>query len=354
MLHLIKKAAKRVAPASLLRVLRRSWESVWDWLAVVRLSLYFIIARKLLPKTLLYFGFAPGDDLLCTTVLRELRHRGDTRVLMVSDHPQLFAGNPDPAHVQKLWSRYGRDGSAVSICRRFAWLWGGRFRRIEYAPMEGQDRRRVPSRHIVAEMCARADIAGRIIIRPYLFLTEAEKAAATWARGHIVIQSSGMAARHPMRNKQWFEEHFQEVVEDIGREFDVIQLGSPSDPILEGVKDLRGANTMRESAAILYHARLYIGTVGFLMHLARAVECPSVIVFGGREAPWQSGYISNRNLYSPVPCAPCWRGNICDHDRQCMKNISTTDVTAAIREMLARPRDPLPVETVDIAPAGSG
>ena len=72
-----------------------------------------------------------------------------------------------------------------------------------------------------------------------------------------------------------------------------IQIGSTADPPLQRVRDLRGATGIREAAAILYHARLYVGTVGFLMHLARAVECPSVIVFGGREAPWQSGYVCN-------------------------------------------------------------
>jgi hypothetical protein len=86
------------------------------------------------------------------------------------------------------------------------------------------------------------------------------------------------------------------------------------------------------------------------MHVARAVECPSVIVFGGREAPWQTGYICNFNLYSAVPCAPCWRSNTCEIDRQCMRDISVDDVVSAIRQMLERPRNPLPIETVYIAP----
>jgi hypothetical protein len=89
------------------------------------------------------------------------------------------------------------------------------------------------------------------------------------------------------------------------------------------------------------------------MHLARAVECPSVIVFGGREAPWQSGYICNFNLYSAVPCAPCWRWNSCDFDRKCMSDISVADVVLAINQMFGKPRGPLALETVEIIP-GSG
>ena len=97
-----------------------------------------------------------------------------------------------------------------------------------------------------------------------------------------------------------------------------------------------------------------VGTVGFLMHLARAVECPAVIVYGGREAPWQSGYVSNLNIYSAVPCAPCWRWNSCDFDRKCMTDISVSDVVCAIRQMVNSSRGPLPVQTMEIMPGMPG
>ena len=89
------------------------------------------------------------------------------------------------------------------------------------------------------------------------------------------------------------------------------------------------------------------------MHLARAVECPSVVIFGGRVAPHQIGYTCNLNLYSALPCAPCWRTNTCDFGRQCMKDISAVDVVTAIRQMLERPRGPLAVDVAEIAAAGS-
>jgi len=343
-----KARVKFILPPTIRQAARDFWENLRDWVGVFRLRLNFIGARAPLPKVLLYFGFAPGDDLLCTAVLRELRKRGRDGLLMVSDHPDLFVGNPDPAYVLPLWARYYRDGSTASICRRFVQIWGGQFTRLEYAPLDGEDRRRVPSRHIVAEMCARAGIDGPVAIRPYLVTDPEERSAAVWARGQIVIQSSGMAARHPMLNKQWYQERFQNVVDALAGEVDFIQLGAASDPALRHAKDLRGATSVREAATILHHARLYVGTVGFLMHVARAVECPSVIIFGGREAPWQSGYVCNSNLYSAVPCAPCWRANTCEFDRQCMRDISVEDVVSAIRQMMERPRAPLAVETVDI------
>jgi hypothetical protein len=353
MLKGTKALARLILPPSAVRVVRDLWEDLRDWVGVIRFSLSFVATRAPLPRVLLYFGFAPGDDLLCTAVLRELRKHGRDRLLMVSDHRELFAGNQDPTYVRPLWTRYYRDGSTVAICRRFVRFWGGEFTRPEYAPLDGEDRRKPPRRHIIAEMCARVGITGPVEIRPYLALSDDEKLSATWAQGKIVIQSSGMAARHPMLNKQWYQERFQGVIDALAEEVDFIQLGSVTDPMLQNAKDLRGATGIREAAAILHHARLYVGTVGFPMHLARAVECPSVILFGGREAPWQSGYICNLNLYSAVPCAPCWRANTCDFDRQCMRDISVADVVSAIRQMIERPRNPLAVETVDITPDNS-
>ena len=351
MLRGAKTLAQLILPQPACRAIRDLWEDLRDWVAVFGFWVRFAAKRAPLPKTLLYFGFRPGDDLLCTALLRELRKRGKDGLLMVSDHRALFAGNHDPTYVRPLWARYYRDGSTVAICQRFAQIFGGQFTRPEYAPLDVEDRRKQPRRHIIAEMCARVDITGPVTIRPYLALSDEERSLATWASGHIVIQSSGLAARHPMLNKQWHADRFQGVVDALAGELSIIQLGSSEDPPLQHVNDLRGTTSIRETAAILSHARLYVGTVGFLMHLARAVECPSVIVFGGREAPCQSGYICNSNLYSAVPCAPCWRANTCEFDRRSrMSDISVDDVVSAIRQMLQRSRNPLAVETVDISP----
>ena len=100
--------------------------------------------------------------------------------------------------------------------------------------------------------------------------------------------------------------------------------------------DLRGQTSLRETAAILASSQLFVGQVGFLMHLARAVDCRSVIVYGGRETPEQSGYPCNVNLYSPVACSPCWRLNSCPFDRICLDMINADDVIAGVEQQVAR------------------
>jgi len=293
------------------------------------------------PDSLIYFGISPGDDLLCTAVLHELAIRRREKNWMMSNYPELFAGNTSVAYVVPVEDRY----------REYAGLFGSKYEFLQYAAVSPeQDMSVPPARHIIAELCASAKITGRIALRPYFFTTETEKKKYNWAQGMIAIQSSGLAAKQPMRNKQWFPERFQEVVSSLKRDFKFVQLGSAGDPPLNDVVDLRGKTSIRESAAVLANCRLQVGTVGFLMHLARAVECPAVIIYGGREAPWQSGYGCNVNLYSAVPCAPCWLWNRCDYNRVCMDTITAQEVIGAVEQIASQKRDSLKVEYYELTP----
>jgi ADP-heptose:LPS heptosyltransferase len=192
-----------------------------------------------------------------------------------------------------------------------------------------------------------------VTLCPYLFLTDAERAAGRLAPKQIALHSSGMSARTVMKNKEWFADRMQQVVHALRGDYTLVQLGSAQDPPLDGCLDLRGKTTTRESAAILANSRLFLGQVGFLMHLTRAVDRPAVIIYGGREMPWQSGYSCNTNLYTPLACSPCWRWNACDNpiERQCMRLIGVDEVVSAVRERDARADEPLTEDTDDIPPS---
>ena len=128
-------------------------------------------------------------------------------------------------------------------------------------------------------------------------------------------------------------------------DFDFVQVGDPADPPLDGVRDLRGKTSLRQTAAVLQASAVFVGQVGFLMHLARAVDCRSVVVYGGRERPDQTGYVANENLYTPLPCSPCWRENACDFGRECMDRITPDVVVEAVLRQAEKSGQPLPVET---------
>ena len=163
---------------------------------------------------------------------------------------------------------------------------------VQTVPALDQDE--PPDRHIAAIMCRKAGISGDIFIRPYIYLTDAEKRSGRIAKNHIAIQSSARAARFHYSTKEWFADRFQLVVNALKGKYSIVQLGSGGDPPLAGTIDLRGKTSLRQSAAILSQALVFIGLVGGLMHLSRAVDCRSVIVYGGRELPASIGLYCQR------------------------------------------------------------
>lgn len=309
-----------------------------------KLSLYAWGAIQTLrlgrPDLSLGFFGGIGDDLLCTAAIDEWLQRDTRRLWFFTRYPGLYAHYdrrvrlvPENARYQQLALRLGRP-----------------MRALAYSTYDCTTDRDSPVReHIIVEMCRRAGLTGRIRLRPHLALTARELAQARPWSNCIAVQTSGLTAAVPMRNKQWRISRLQLVADHFAtRGCHIVQLGSAADPLLVGATDLRGRTSLRESAAVLAGARLFVGIAGFLMHLARAVECPGVIVYGGREPPELTGYICNSNLTNRPECAPCWQRNRCDYDHRCMEAISAASLIDAVTLMLAQPRGPLAEEIIHL------
>jgi hypothetical protein len=292
------------------------------------------------PDHVIFFGQGIGDDLLCTAVARELKKRGARKIAMLSRHAALFEHNAD----------------LLSVCNGGADV-AGRLRHWGYSCIIPQysisdpenDRDIFVQEHLIATMCRIAGLTGSIDLRSYITLLAAEKKAGRRFAKQAVIQSSGRAAgRGLITNKNWFPDRYQAVSDQIADSMPMIQLGEDTDPPIRGALDWRGKTSLRESAAILACSEVFIGQVGFLMHLARAVDCRSVIVYGGREDPFVSGYRVNENVVGRTICSPCWQRNRCDYGHECMRMIEADAVVAAVRRQLERVGTPLEVERVDL------
>lgn len=268
-----------------------------------------------------------GDDLICSCIFRELKKRGSPSIAFATQYPSLFERNHDVNEVISI--RNTRSDKWLQLGLPFV-----RMAYANYNPVTDGDE--PPAEHILIKLLRLAGAKGPAELRPYVFLTKEEFAAGKLADGQVVMQSSGLSGAFAMRNKEWFPHRFQEVCSELRTDVQVIQLGSKDDPKLEGALDLRGKTSLRESAAILANSYVFIGLVGFLMHLARAVDCRSVIVYGGREKPSQTGYVANKNLYTQVKCAPCWLRNPCDYDRKCMDVITSRQVIDAAADQISR------------------
>jgi hypothetical protein len=289
-----------------------------------------IVKAGRLPDIAISIRGGLGDDIICGVVARELRKRGSRRVWQFTRFSDLFTGNSDLVTVPE-------DPRVHRLCD----LIGIRHLELTYS--------HPPRTHIISAMCAMAGIRGEVELYPRIFLSEKEKQAGKRVPGRqIAIQSANFQAHWPVRNKQWPVERFQMVADALKDDFNLVQLGTPSDPLLQGALDLRGKTTPRQLAGVLAASHVFVGLVGALMHMARAVDCRSVIVFGGREHPSQSGYAANENLYWSGACAPCWEANACDFDRMCMKEITPEVVIAAARRLAEMSGEPLAVDRVSV------
>ena len=246
------------------KVKRRAKAALWSIGTIVRYGV---------PKLLISLKGGIGDHLLCTAVFRELRKRKFDNLWMMSNHAELFSNNSDVDLVVPEDRRYIRLAQA--------------FNREEfdacYTPyLIEQDQDVPPEKPIIALLCQKVGMTGKVLLRPYMTLDEREQAAMKPLPRQIAIQSSGLSARYPMANKEWDPTRFQTVIDTLKSEFNFVQIGSRSDFPLNDVRDLRGKTSIRETAAVLKNSILFIGLVWAPMHIARAVDCRSVIVYGGR------------------------------------------------------------------------
>jgi heptosyltransferase I len=101
------------------------------------------------------------------------------------------------------------------------------------------------------------------------------------------------------------------------------------------VLNLAERTTLRHLIAIFSECAVAFGPDSGPMHIAAAVGCPIVSLWGAtaavRSAPW--GF-ADYTLSGAIPCAPCYLRE-CPIGRECMHRIAPADVAATIRRALA-------------------
>jgi heptosyltransferase-3 len=100
--------------------------------------------------------------------------------------------------------------------------------------------------------------------------------------------------------------------------------------------NLCGRLSVRESAALLARARVYLGHDSGPMHLAAAVGTPCVAVFSSRNLPGEWFPYGNRHrvLYHPISCQGC-RLDVCiERAKACIRSITVEEVERNTLEIL--------------------
>jgi len=254
---------------------------------------------------------------------------------MLSHYPELFKNNPyNLKIVQDDWKtlKFLEKINSPSTLLYYG-KWIGDIDRI--IP---------PKHHMAVEILQKVHIEGNVRVRPYWY-QKIDNSVIDPHREYICVQSTNNFSSNEVKNKRWSETKMQRVVNELSKRYCIIQIGMPEENKLKNTIDYR-ASSISESASLLANCEFFLGQEGFPMHLARAVETRSVIIYGGRLKAWQSGYPCNENIETNPNCSPCWQNNRCDYDRICLKEISVIDVLEAIERIEKRLHDELETDVV--------
>lgn len=142
-------------------------------------------------------------------------------------------------------------------------------------------------------------------------------------------------------NKAWFWENWQDLVDLINRYIrdnnltcKLVQIGLPTDKVLDGVIDLTGKAAFRETAQILKKAITFIGYIGGLTHLSKAVGKRNIVLVSAWEPLELASYPDDINFYTDIECKNCGLKIPCPINRKCMSAITVEQVYEAVKSML--------------------
>ncbi|MBI4432808.1 MAG: lipopolysaccharide heptosyltransferase II [Candidatus Omnitrophica bacterium] len=169
-------------------------------------------------------------------------------------------------------------------------------------------------------------------------------------------KSGGMIALHPgasCPSKRWPQERYAELARQLKEKLGLpialiggkeeMELGKAlSSRLGDGVVDLTGRLSLRELTIFLKSCRLLISNDSGPVHVAAAVGTPVLTLFGRNAAGlsaarWKPLGAGHRIIQKDVGCVTCL-AHRCTINFECLKAISTEEVSATAVDMLMKPQ----------------
>jgi len=207
-----------------------------------------------------------------------------------------------------------------------------------------------------------ADTDDTALVPPRLRTGEREHARATlrqWGIDeHTLLIGVNMNASEFAVRRAWPAEKFvllAQTLEEMG-EYKTVFFGTPAEErfVSRHVKhmdsqpiNLAGRTSVRQLAALLAECHLLITNDGGPLHLAAALDIPTISIFGP-ESPERFGPPEREHhavLWRRPKCGPCvsfLRDTVapCSQGEECVREISIEDMRHAARDMLEHLSDP--------------
>lgn len=146
-----------------------------------------------------------------------------------------------------------------------------------------------------------------------------------------------------MQAKDWGKENWRKLLTRLSAEMPdraLVMVGAKEDAEVSdyaasewrgSVGNLCGGLSVRESAAVMSNAELFMGPDSGPMHLAAAVGVPCACVFAARDKPgaWYPMGQANRVIYHRVDCMQCYLETCVVQKKKCLTSITVDEVFSA-------------------------
>jgi len=253
-----------------------------------------------------------------TATVRALRaFRPSERVTVDVRRPELFESNP---HLEGGWED---DGTVVVLPLGG---YAGQHMADSYAHACGIDH----ASPMYEQLQCR---------EPQIFLTTAERATAkALDNPHGAVAVDAWAG---WPSRRWPRASWERLVAALSDELvPVIEVGATvpdcnggrrNSPLPQTDASYLDQLTIRETAAVLERCALYVGNDSGLMHVAAAVDCPQVIVFGAMPSAVRA-YASTT---AANPGDPCGCAEHCMAQPQCPLRVTVKSVLGTVLQRLS-------------------
>jgi len=161
-------------------------------------------------------------------------------------------------------------------------------------------------KHMIAQMCEFYNISDpELKCELYFSSTEREKVdklKATLSQEYVVIEPHSKTNYTP--NRAYPFSKWQNIVNELSKHIQVVQVGLSTSPLLDNVIDFRSKTSFREATLLIEGAKTFTSTEGGLVHAATAVNTPSVVIITGYQDVVMVAYPQNINIdiSSHGPC----------------------------------------------------
>ena len=163
-----------------------------------------------------------------------------------------------------------------------------------------------------------------------------------------IAPGGGNNAWMVMTCKRWSPLCFQRLIENLSINYAIVLLGGKEDVDISQVMleklfnhsivDIIGKTTIRQAAAVLNKCKLFIGNDSALLHIAAAVDIPTISIFGPTDpAIFAPRGAKHYMIKSKLPCSPCFHYKTLPECKSiaCMESIKPEEVIEHAKKLLS-------------------